>query len=96
MAQQPQRVEPALLDRASGPWQLRGPAELALDFLDELADLGRRRYRLLVLDTDQRCLVLAIVEENLEDPVGCQRDADHGDEQRNIFGKQPAADFRAQ
>ena len=69
LPQQPQSVEPALLDRARGPGQLGGPAELAFDFLDELADLSRRRLGLLVLNPDQGGLVLAIIEENLENPV---------------------------
>ena len=87
------RIEPALLDRARRPRQLGGPAELAFDLLDELADLGGRGLGLLVLDPDQRGLVLAIIEENLENAVGQQRDADHRDEQRDVFGEQPAADF---
>jgi hypothetical protein len=33
---------------------LRGPTELALDLLDELADLGGGSFRLFALDTDQR------------------------------------------
>ena len=93
LPQQAQRVEAALLERARRPRQLGGPAELAFDFLDELADLGGGGLRLLVLDPDQRGLVLAIIEENLENAVGQQRDADDGDEQRDIFGEQPAADF---
>ncbi len=36
LAQQPQGVEAALLDRAGRPRQLRGPAELALDLLATL------------------------------------------------------------
>ena len=69
LPQQPQRIEPALLDRARRPGQLRGPAQLAFDFLDELADLGRGGLGLLVLDADQGRLVLAIIEEDLENPV---------------------------
>ena len=92
LTQQPQRVEPALLDRARRPRQLRGPAELALDLLDELADLGGRRLGLLVLDPDQRGLVLAIIEEDLEQAVGQQRNGDDGHEQRDIFGEQPGPD----
>jgi len=68
--QQPQGVKPAILERALRPWQLGGPAELAFDFLDELADLGRRRLGLFVLDPDQGRLVLAVIEKNLENPVG--------------------------
>ena len=70
LPQQPQRIESALLDRARRPRQLGGPAELAFDLLDELADLRRRRLGLFVLNPDQRRLVLAIIEENLENPVG--------------------------
>ncbi len=70
LPQQAQGIEPALLDRTGRPRQLGGPAELALDLLDELADFCRRRLRLLVLNPYQRRLVLAIIEENLEDPVG--------------------------
>ena len=80
--------------RARRPGQLGGPAELAFDLLDELADLGGRRLGLLVLNPDQGRLVLAIIEEDLENAVGQQRDADHRDEQRNVFGEQPAADSR--
>jgi hypothetical protein len=49
---------------------LGGPAELAFDFLDELADFRGRGYRLLVLNPDQRCLVLTIIEKYLENAVG--------------------------
>ncbi len=68
--QQPQGIEPAILERTRRPRQLGGPAELTFNFLDELADLGRRRLGLLALNPDQGRLVLAIIEENLEDPVG--------------------------
>jgi hypothetical protein len=70
LAQQPQGVEPALLDRARRPRQLSGPAELTFNLLDELADFRRRRLGLLVLNPDQGRLVLAVIEENLENPVG--------------------------
>src|SRR5262249_9787490 len=94
LAQQPQRVEPPLLDRARRPRQLRGPAELALDLFDELADLGRGGFRLLALHADERGLVLLIVEEDGERAVGEERDADHDDEQRDVFGEQTPAGFR--
>ena len=93
LAQQAQRVEAALLQRARGPRQLRGPADLALDVLDELADLGGRGLGLLALDAGQRLLVLLIREPDFEQAVGQERDADHGDEQRDIFPEQPAADM---
>ena len=91
LAQQPQRVEPALLDRAGGPWQLRGPPQLAFNFLDKLTDFRCRRLGLLVLDADQGNLVLAVIKEDLKDAIGQQRDGDHRDEQRDIFRKQAAA-----
>jgi len=69
-----------LLDRSRRPRQLRGPAELALDFLDELADLGSGGFRLLPLDADERGLVLLIIEENVENAVGQQCEADDRDE----------------
>ena len=80
LTQQPQRIKPTLVDRARRPRQLRGPAELILDLLDELADLGRSRLGLLVLDPDQRGLVLAIVKEDLEQAVGQQRNGNDGEE----------------
>ena len=53
LAQEPQSVETPLIDGAGGPGQLRGPSHLALDLLDELADLGRCRLGLFALDADQ-------------------------------------------
>ena len=93
LAQQPQRIEAALLDRARRPRQLRRPAELALDLLDELADLGGGGFRLLALDADERRFVLLIVEEHVENAIGQQSDADHRDEQRDVFGEQAPAGF---
>src|SRR5262249_59862673 len=90
-AQQPQRVEAALLDRACRPRQLRGPAELALDLLDELADLGGGGFRLLTLDADERGFVLLIIEQNVKNAVGHQRDTDHRDKQHDVFGEQSSA-----
>jgi hypothetical protein len=93
LTQQAQRVESPVVERSRRPRQLSGPAELALDLLDELADLGRGGFGLFALNADQRRLVLAIVKENLENPVRCQRDGHHSDEQRDIFRKQTGADF---
>jgi len=69
LAQQPQGIESALLDRTRRPRQLGGPAQLTFDFLDELADFGGRRLGLFVLNPDQGRLVLAVIEEDLENPV---------------------------
>src|SRR3979490_2720329 len=70
LPQQPQGIEPALLDRARRPRQLGGPAKLAFNLLDELANLRRCRLGLLVLNADQGRLVVAIIEENFKNPVG--------------------------
>src|SRR5262249_13589524 len=67
------------------------PAELALDFLDELADLSGGGFRLLPLDADERGLVLLIIEENVENAVGQQCEADDRDEQPDILGEQAPA-----
>src|SRR5262249_18968306 len=91
LAQQPQRVETALFDRGRRPRQLRGPAELALDFLDELPDLGGGGFRLLALDADERDLVLLIIEQDVENAIGYQGNTDHRDEQRDVFGEQSSA-----
>jgi hypothetical protein len=82
-----------LFDGPDRPKQLRRPADLTFDFLDELADLSCRRIRLLALDLDQRFLMLAIGNPYFEDAVGEQRHANHGNEQRGIFQEQAAASF---
>src|SRR4029077_13676812 len=92
-AQQPQGIEAALLDGARRPRQVCGPAELALDLLDELADLGGGSFRLFALDADQRRLVLLIIEQDVENAVGHQRYTDHRDEQCDVFGEQASASF---
>ena len=92
LAQEAERVEAALLERARRPGQLHGPAELAFDLLDELADLRRGGFRLLALDADQIGLVLLVGEPDLEAAVCEQREADHGDEQADILAEQPSAD----
>ena len=92
LPQQAQTVEPAGLDGAGRPGQLGGPADLALDALDELVDfLGGGRC-LLALNADERGLVLLVGEPDFECAVGDQRDAHDGDEQRDVFPEQRAAD----
>src|SRR5262249_44966041 len=93
LTQQPQGIEAALLDRAGRPRQLRGPAELALDLLDELADLGGGGFRLLALAADEGHLVFLIIEQDVENTVGYQRDTDHRDEQRDVLREQSSAGF---
>ena len=85
LAQQALGIELALLDRAGRPRQLRRPAELSFDLPDELPHLSRRRFRLLALDADERCLVLLIVEEDLENAVGEQCHAHYRHEQGHIL-----------
>src|SRR5262249_26053629 len=91
LTQQPQGIEAALFDRARRPRQLRGPAELALDLLDELADLGGGSFRLFALGAGGGWFVFLIIEEDVENTVGQQGDADHRDEQRNVFGEQSSS-----
>ena len=93
LAQQAQPVEAPRLDGARRPRQLRGPADLALDALDELVDFLGGGGGLPALDADQGVLVLPIGEHDLEHAVGDQRDADHGDEQRDVFAEQRPADL---
>ncbi len=92
---QPQRIKAPLFQRAGGPGQLRGPANLALDFLDELSDLAGGGLRLLALDPHQRGFLLLVRKPHLERAIGDQRDADHGDKQRDVFEKQPGAHNRS-
>ena len=94
LAQEPQRVETSLLKRTGRPGQLRGPADLAFDFADELPDLAGRGLRLLALNADQRGLLLLIREIDVEHAVGDEREADDGDEQHDVFDEQPAAHDR--
>ena len=88
LPEQAQRVETALLERTRGPRQLRGPTDLALDLADELADFGGGRLRLLVLDADERGLVLLIGEPDFRGAVEQQRERDHRDEERHVFAEQ--------
>ncbi len=69
LPQQPQCIEAALLDGAGRPRQLRRPAELALDLLAELPDLGGGGFRLFALDADEGNLVLLVVEVDVENTV---------------------------
>src|SRR6476619_7400262 len=83
--------ESSVIAGAGGPGQLRGPSHLALDLLDELADLGRRGLGLLALDADQRCLVLLKGEDDFRQSVSEQGDANNRKKQSDVFAKQPPA-----
>src|SRR5262249_56056047 len=56
-----------------------------------LGDVGGGGFRLFALDADERRLVLLIIEEDVENAVGQERNADHRDEQRDVFGEQAPA-----
>jgi hypothetical protein len=90
LAEQTQSIELPLLQRARGQRHLGGPAEMTLDILDEIADPASRRVGLLALDANKRSCVIAIVEPDVEQAVGQQRQADHGHEQRDILAKEAA------
>ena len=94
LAQEPQRVEAPLLERAGRPRQLRGPADLAFDLADELADLAGGGFGLLALNAHQRTLLLLIGEIDVEGAVGGERQPDHADKQGDVFDEQPAAHDR--
>jgi hypothetical protein len=87
LTQQPQSVEATLIDSARRPRQLRRPPDLALDFLDELSDLGCCRFRLLALDANESSLVLLIGKPDLGQSVRKQRNANDRQKQANIFAK---------
>ena len=87
LAQEPQPIEAPLLQRAGRPRQLCGPADLGLDLADELADFGRRSFRLFALNADQRGFVLLIGEPDRERAVGDKRDEHNREQQRDVFEK---------
>ena len=94
LAQQAHIIETALLEGARGPLRRRGPAELALDLVDELLDAARRRPGLLLLNAEQRHLVFVIGEPEIERAVDEQHEADQPDDQQHIFAEQPSARLR--
>ena len=80
-----------LLDIAGTPRQLRGPAQLALDLLDEVADLRRCGIRLLALDANEERLLLAIGKPDVEEAVGNEGSGHDAREQQDVLPKEPAA-----
>src|SRR5215831_14914257 len=60
LTEQPQSIKTSLLNGAGRPRQLGRPAHLALDLLDEEANLLGGPFRLLALNADQRLGVLAV------------------------------------
>src|SRR5215470_7454091 len=94
LAKQAPGVDPALFKRARVPRQLNGPAELRLDPVDELADLGRGHFGLLALNADERSPMLSVEEPDLRRPVDKQRHRDQRHEQRDVFHEQAVASSR--
>src|SRR5262249_6699087 len=93
LTEQPQAIKTPLLDGAGRPLQLRRPAHLAFDLLDEKADLLGCPFRLLALNADQGLGVLAVGEKDLEEAVAEQGYANDGKEQADIFSEQRPADL---
>src|SRR5439155_15716197 len=93
LAQESQTVETPLVDGAGRPRQLRSPTDLALDFADELADLGGGGLGLLALNADQGGLVLAVGEPDFEQAVAEQGHAHDGEEERDVLAEQRSADL---
>src|SRR5262249_20736307 len=93
LTEQPQAIKTPLLDGAGRPRQLRRPAHLAFDLLDEKANLLGGPFRLLALNTDQGLGVLAVGEKDLEKAIAEQGYANDGEEQPDIFPEQRPADL---
>src|SRR6516225_1980273 len=93
LTEQPQSIKTPLLNGAGRPRQLRRPAHLALDLLDEEANLLGGPFRLLTLNADQRLGVLAVGEKDLEEAIAEQLYANDGKEQADIFPEQRPADL---
>ena len=69
LAQQSAAVEFTLLGCRRFPRQVGRPAELTLDFPDELRDLGGRRNGLLFLNAEERCAMIANREPDIDKAV---------------------------
>ncbi len=81
----------ALVQGRGRPRQLGGPADLALDLADELLDLAGGAARLLALDADERGLVVAVGEPDLEGAIGEERHRHDGDEEGRVFAEEAPA-----
>src|SRR6516165_3804377 len=93
LTEQPQSIKTPLLNGAGRPRQLRRPAHLAFDLLDEEANLLGGPFRLLALNADQRLGVRAVGEKDLEEAIAEQSYANDGEEQADIFPEQRPADL---
>ncbi len=86
-------VDPALLEGRGRRDELRlgGPADLALDLLDEALDPRRGAERLLPLEGDEGGLVLLIREVDLDEPAGQQGAPHQGHDDDDVLPEQPPA-----
>ena len=93
LAQQPQRIEPALIDRhcARTPRRLGDPRELMLELAHELLDANRGRERLLVLNAGERRLALLIREVEPDHTAHDERAAHQDDERYGVLQEQPTS-----
>src|SRR5262245_36521115 len=97
LAKQAQVVDPPLVHGGRRQTQLRlgGPADLALDFLDEVLDAGGHAQRLLALERDQGRPVLLIGEVDL-DGAGDEEGAAHqAGEDDDVLPEETAAGCQA-
>jgi hypothetical protein len=85
LAQQPQIVEQALVERPGRPSRMRCPADLALDLVDKLLNPLCRRVGLLLLHADESRFVLLAGEPEIERAVDDQCHPDQGDKQERVF-----------
>src|SRR6516165_10431196 len=93
LTEQPQSIKTPLLNGAGRPRQLRRPAHLVFDLLDEVANLLGGPFRLLALNADQRLGMLAVGEKDLEQAIAEQGYANDGKEQADIFPEQRPTDL---
>ena len=87
-AQQPQCVGLPLFRCLLRPDELLRPPELGFDLLDELADLGRRRFRLCALDANEPGCMIPVRGPYIHHAAGKQGNPDGEDEEGHVFAKQ--------
>jgi hypothetical protein len=87
-AQQTRRIHFPFIERFGTPRQQRRPRQLALDFLDVLADFRRGGFGLFLLNSCQQNVHLPIRKPDIQEAVGDQGGTHDSDEEANIFAKQ--------
>src|SRR6185295_17657160 len=88
LPEQAGEVVTPVVKRIGRPGYLRGPADLALQLLEELADLVRRSLGLRALHADAEARVIARQELKLKYDIGDQREANDRHERSRIFQKE--------